>query len=145
MKRSMHSNFIIVRGRGLSRHVGEGYALVSEAPISFFGGVDPRTGRIVEPGHPLEGVCVSGRVLVYPYGKGSTVGAYVLYQMSKLGTAPRAIVNVESDHVTIVGCIISELPLVDRLELNPMDLIRSGDYVLVDGVRGVVKIFREHG
>lgn len=131
---------IVLRGRGLSRYVGGGKALVSREPISFFGGVDPKSGVIVERGHPLENMSVKGRVLVFPYGKGSTVGAYVLYQMSRLGTAPVAIVNVKVDHVTLVGCIIAQIPLVDGLDRDPLELICDGDYVFVDGVRGLVEI-----
>ena len=87
---------LTLRGRGLSKYIGHGEALLSMEPISFFGGVNPKTGIVVERSHPLENISIKGKVLIFPYGKGSTVGAYVLYQMSKLGTAPAAIINVKA-------------------------------------------------
>ncbi|MDD3858191.1 MAG: DUF126 domain-containing protein, partial [Methanoculleus sp.] len=65
---------MIVQGRSISRGIGTGELLVSSEPISFLSGVDPETGIVVEHGHPLEGQSVAGRVLAFPYGKGSTVG-----------------------------------------------------------------------
>jgi len=133
---------LTLRGRGLSKYIGHGEALLSMEPISFFGGVNPKTGIVVERSHPLENMSIKGKVLIFPYGKGSTVGAYVLYQMSKLGTAPAAIINVKADHVTLVGCIIAQIPLVDSLDRDPFSLINNGDYVIVDGVNGLVKVSR---
>jgi hypothetical protein len=62
-------------------------------PISFLSGVDPETGTIVEKGHPLYGQSIAGKVLAFPYGKGSTVGSYILYALSRSGNAPAAIIN----------------------------------------------------
>ncbi len=106
----------------------EGEALVSPEPIGFLGGVDPDTGVVVEPGHPLEGECVAGRVLVFPTGKGSTVGSYTLYRLARNGAAPVAIVNAEADPVVAVGAIIAGIPMVDQVEVA---LIRTGDWVWV--------------
>jgi len=106
----------------------EGEALVSPDPIGFLGGVDPDTGVVVEVGHPLEGQCVAGRVLVFPTGKGSTVGSYTLYRLARGGLAPAAIVNAEADPVVAVGAIIAEIPMVDQVDTAR---IRSGDWVRV--------------
>ena len=80
-------------GRKISSGNAEGEALVTSMGISFYGGVDPETGRVVEKGHELEGQSIAGRVLVFPTGKGSTVGSYTLYRLKKAGLAPVAIVN----------------------------------------------------
>ena len=93
----------------------KGEALVSPDPIGFLGGLDPDTGVVIEKGHPLEGECVTGRVLVFPTGKGSTVGSYTIYQLARNGLAPAAIVNAEADPVVAVGAIISEIPMVDQV------------------------------
>ncbi len=106
----------------------EGEALVSPDPIGFLGGVDPDTGVVVEPGHPLEGQCVAGRVLVFPTGKGSTVGSYTLYRLARNGLAPAAIINAEADPVVAVGAIIAEIPMVDQVDVSR---IRTGDWVQV--------------
>ena len=79
---------VILRGRGLSRGKGRGPVLVSPEPISFLGGVDPETGKITDTTHPLYGKVIAGRVLVFPHGKGSTVGSYVLYALARNGKAP---------------------------------------------------------
>ena len=105
-----------------------GRALVSEEPIGFLGGVDPDTGRVIEPGHPLEGQSVAGRVLVFPTGKGSTVGSYTLYRLARNGLAPAAIVNAEADPVVAVGAVIADVPMVDLVDLSR---IHSDDWVEV--------------
>jgi predicted aconitase with swiveling domain len=106
----------------------EGEALVSPEPIGFLGGVDADTGIVVEAGHPLEGRCIAGRVLVFPTGKGSTVGSYTLYRLARAGLAPAAIVNVEADPVVAVGAIIAEIPMVDQVNI---ERIQTGDRVHV--------------
>jgi predicted aconitase with swiveling domain len=106
----------------------EGTALVSPEPIGFLGGVDPDTGVVIEPGHPLEGQRVTGRVLVFPTGKGSTVGSYTIYRLARAHLAPAAIVNAEADPVVAVGAIIAEIPMVDQVDISR---IQTGDYVEV--------------
>ena len=106
----------------------EGAALVSPDPIGFLGGVDPDTGVVVERGHPLEGQCVAGRVLVFPTGKGSTVGSYTLYRLARNGLAPAAILNAEADPVVAVGAIIAEIPMADQVDIAR---IHTGDWVQV--------------
>jgi hypothetical protein len=96
----------------------EGIALVTTQPISFLGGVDPATGKVTEKGHELQGQSVKGRVLVFPHGKGSTVGSYILYRLSKEGLAPSAIINEECETIVAVGAIISSIPCVDRIDLS---------------------------
>jgi predicted aconitase with swiveling domain len=115
-------------GRVINAGAAAGVALVSPQPIGFLGGVDPETGCVVEPGHPLVGQCVTGRVLVFPTGKGSTVGSYTLYRMAKLGTAPIAIVSLESEPIVAVGAIIAGIPMVDQVDIL---LIQTGDWVRV--------------
>jgi predicted aconitase with swiveling domain len=126
---------MILTGRKISTGSAEGQALVTAMGISFYGGVDPQTGRVVEKGHELEGQSVAGRVLVFPTGKGSTVGSYTLYRLKKAGLAPAAIVNAECETITAVGCIISDIPCVDHI---PIEKIRTGMQVSVDGESGLV-------
>ncbi|MAE70729.1 MAG: hypothetical protein CME06_09700 [Gemmatimonadetes bacterium] len=125
-----------MRGRIVYDGVAEGPALVSTEAIGFYGGVDPDTGRIVEAGHPLEGSSVAGKVLVFPQGKGSTVGSYTLYRLRKNGVAPSAMINEECETVVAVGAIISEIPCVDQISL---ERIRSGDLVRVRGSEVMVE------
>lgn len=112
--------------------------LLSRDDVSFLGGVDAATGVVVEPGHALEGQCIAGRVLVFPRGKGSTVGSYVLYGLAKRGLAPAAIVNIEAEIIVAVGAILAQVPMLDRLELDPYQVLHDGDEVIVDGDEGVL-------
>ena len=126
---------LIIKGRGISPGKGSGPLLVSPVPISFLSGVDPESGIIVETGHPLRGECMAGKVLAFPYGKGSTVGSYVLYALSRNGHAPAAIINAEAEPIIATGAIIGEIPLIDRIDL-PFDRLPNGTWVTVDGSTG---------
>jgi len=125
-----------LQGRKIFSGTVEGEALVSQMGISFFGGVDPDTGVILEKGHDLEGQSIAGKVLVFPSGKGSTVGSYTLYRLKANGMAPAAVVNAETETITAVGCIISEIPCVDRIEIGRL---ASGMRLKVNGDAGVVE------
>lgn len=127
---------LILQGRVIKAGTAGGEALVSPDPIGFLGGVDAETGIVTEKGHPLEGQCVAGKVLVFPTGKGSTVGSYVLYQLAANGLAPAAILNAESEPIVAVGAIISNIPMVDQL---PIEKIRTGDWVRIEGVQVTVE------
>ena len=128
---------MIFHGRKISSGNVEGEALVTSMGISFYGGIDPETGQVVEKGHALEGQSIGGKVLVFPTGKGSTVGSYTLYRLKKAGNAPAAILNAESETITAVGCIISGIPCVDHI---PIEQITTGMRVRVDGEDGIVEI-----
>jgi predicted aconitase with swiveling domain len=133
----MESETMKLEGRKVYPGVAQGEALVTSMGISFFGGVDPESGMIVERGHELEGHSISGKVLVFPHGKGSTVGSYTLYRLRANGKAPAAIVNAECETITAVGCIIAEIPCVDHI---PIEKLRTGMNVLVDAGTGLVEI-----
>jgi uncharacterized protein len=124
-------------GRIIYPGQARGEALVSRMGISFYGGVDPETSCVVEKGHDLEGQCIAGKVLVFPTGKGSTVGSYTLYRLKKAGLAPAAILNADCETITAVGCIISEIPCVDQLPLNHFN---SAAQVEIDGDQVVVQV-----
>ncbi len=132
----MTMEIIELEGRVIKAGTAEATALVSSEPIGFLGGVDPDTGIVVEADHPLAGQSVTGRVLVFPSGKGSTVGSYTLYRMSKAGTAPAAIINLESEAIMAVGAIISDIPMVDRVDICQ---IQTGDRVRLAGERITVE------
>jgi phosphomecalonate degydratase small subunit len=131
---------MILKGRKVMGGTVEGEALVSTEPVSFYGGVDPVSGCVTEPGHCCCGENITGKVFVFPTGKGSTVGSYVIYRMKKLGTAPAAIINVETEAILATGCVISDIPLVDKLDQNPIEVIITGMRVKVRADDGVVEI-----
>lgn len=133
---------IKLKGRIISRGCAEGEVLLSRDPISFLGSIDPKTGIVVEEKHFLAGKSIKGKVLVFPHGKGSTVGSYVMYQLKKNEAAPAAIINLETEPIVAVGAIISEIPLIDMLEKNPYEFLKDGDIVLVDGSEGYIELLK---
>jgi predicted aconitase with swiveling domain len=118
-----------LKGRIIYKGKAKGEALVTEMPISFYGGVDPNTGEVIEKGHQLNGQSVSGKILVFPQGKGSTVGSYTLYRMKKNGTAPVGMVNRECETIVAVGAIISEIPTVDKIDICK---IKTGNTINIE-------------
>jgi predicted aconitase with swiveling domain len=126
-----------LQGRVVRAGDAEGEALVSPEPISFLGGVDPETGVILDPNHPLKGVSIADKILVFPHGKGSTVGSYTILRLARNGVAPRAMINAESEAITAVGAIIADIPMVDKIDISR---IRTGDRVRITA-DGRVEVF----
>jgi len=126
-----------MNGRSISPGKAEGVAIVSTEPIGFYGGIDAETGIVIEQGHPLEGESVTGKVLVFPNGKGSTVGSYVIYGLEKNGVGPVAIVNQETETIVATGAILAGIPCVDGIDIST---IETGDKVIVDADAGTVEV-----
>ena len=118
-----------MKGRIIMKGKTQAEALVTSQPISFYGGVDPKTSQILEKGHELQGKLVKGKILVFPTGKGSTVGSYTLYRMKKNNTAPAGIINKDCETVVAVGAIISEIPCVDHIDISK---IKTGDLIQIE-------------
>jgi predicted aconitase with swiveling domain len=127
---------MILTGRKIYGGQVTGEALVTTQGISFFGGVDPESGMVVEKGHELEGQSISGKILVFPTGKGSTVGSYTLYRLKKINKAPAAILNRDCETITAVGCIIAEIACVDQIAIEQ---IKNGSQLFVDGEKATVE------
>jgi len=124
-----------LRGRAICRGKARGLALVSSEPIGFLGGVDPDTGTVIEQGHPLQGQSIAAKVLVFPTGKGSTVGSYTLYRLARQGMAPAALVNARSEAIVAVGAIIAGIPMVDSVDIAG---IKTDEPVTVDGEEVII-------
>ena len=126
-----------IQGRTIFPGQVSGVTLACWMGISFYGGVDPETGIVTESGHELEGQSIAGKILCFPSGKGSTVGSYVLYRLKKNGHAPLAIVNIECETITAVGCIIAEIPCIDGINIGK---IPSGQQVDVNASAGTIQV-----
>ncbi|WP_312832991.1 DUF126 domain-containing protein [Sedimentibacter saalensis] len=129
-----------LKARKIVEGIVEGEAIVTKEGISFMGTVNPKTGYIIERKHEIEGECLIGKILVYPRGKGSTGGSYMLYDLVKNGVGPAGIINIEGESVTVIGAIIAELPMVDKVDINE---IKTGDYVYLDATNGKVKVVKK--
>jgi predicted aconitase with swiveling domain len=125
-----------MKGRTIYPGVVEGEAIVTKEAIGFYGGIDAKTGDVIEKGHELEGQNVKDKILVFPMGKGSTVGSYVIYGLKKNGVAPKAIVNKETETIVATGVILAGIPCVDGIDI---DQIKSGDKLKVNADEGIVE------
>jgi hypothetical protein len=125
-----------MKGRMISPGKARGEALVSREPIGFYGGIDPKTGVVIERGHELEGKCVKDKILVFPRGKGSTVGSYVIYGLKRNGVAPAAIVNRETETIVAAGVILAGIPCIDEIDI---DEIKTGDKLVVNADEATVE------
>ncbi|NOZ73460.1 MAG: DUF126 domain-containing protein [Chloroflexi bacterium] len=123
---------LILQGRLIRGGKVAGEALVSPTPIGFLGGVDPDTGIILDPEHPLRGQSIAGKILVFPHGKGSTVGSYTILRLKKAGVAPLAMINAHSEAITAVGAIIADIPMVDEIDIEQ---IQTGDCIQIENER----------
>ena len=126
-----------MKGRTISPGKAKGEAIVSPEPIGFYGGIDAKTGIVIEKDHPLEGEKVTDKVLVFPCGKGSTVGSYVIYGLHKNGVGPAAIINKETETIVATGVILAGIPCVDQIDI---DKIKTGDNLVIDADKGEVEI-----
>jgi len=126
----------------VSHGISKGKALVTKEPLSFLGSIDPKTGIVIEKGHEIQGKSIKAKILVFPRGKGSTVGSYVIYQLKKNNVAPSGMINIITEPIVAVGAIISEIPLVDKIEQNPIEIINTGDYVIIDANHGYVEVLK---
>ena len=129
-----------IKCRIISKGKDSGNALVTEDPISFLGGVDPKTGIVIDKKHELYNECITDKILVIPSGKGSTVGSYVIYQMAKNNTAPRAIICQKAEPIIAIGAIISKIPMVDNPDVDIINTINTNDEITVDADNSTIVI-----
>ncbi len=122
---------MILSGRGISRGKAEGTVVKVEEPVSFLGDVDPESGKV------FDGKKITDSIFVFPGGKGSTVGSYVIYQLKKNKTAPKGMINEKTETIVASGAIISEIPLVDNIDI---DLFEEDDEVRIEGKKGIVEL-----
>ncbi len=126
-----------LKGRRIVGGNAEGRVLLSRKPLSFLGGVDPETGVVIDAESDIRGESIKDRILVFPRGKGSTVGSYVIYQLKKNGVAPRAIIVGEAETIVATGAIIAGIPMVDKIDISKL---KNGQRVRVRADEGEVII-----
>lgn len=127
--------------RIISKGQAKGEALVSNDPISFLGGIGPLNGLVIDSTHELYGKNIKDKILIIPGGKGSTVGSYVIFQMAKSKTAPKAIICLKAEPIIATGAIMAEIPMVDQIDNNIMNLVSSGAKIEVNAEKGEITIF----
>ena len=136
----------ILKGRGITHGKVKGEAIVSKSAFGFYGAVDPGTGVVSDKRHELFGKNISGKILVFPEGRGSTAGAIAILELARCGTLPAALINRVTEPILATGAILAEkfynriIPVVDGLESDPLSEISNGDSVTVDADKGEVTV-----
>ena len=131
---------IVLHGRKVVGGRAEGEALVTHGTVPGWGGVNPVQGVITEVRHELRGVSFANTILVCRGAKGSS-GWSAMYHTARLaGTAPKALVFNEMTTKIALGAVVMRIPSVTDLDRDPLDVIETGDWVIVDGDRGIVEI-----
>jgi predicted aconitase with swiveling domain len=135
---------LTLHGRKVVGGVVEGEALVTRDRISGWGGIDPRTGTIVETRHELRGQSFAGRVLVFPGAKGSSGWSAMFHLARLMGTAPAAMLFNEMTTKIALGAVVTHAPSMTDFDRDPLECIETGDWVRVDADRGVIEIRKKN-
>jgi predicted aconitase with swiveling domain len=131
---------LVLRGRKIYGGAAQGRALVTKAALGGMGVFDVYTGIVTERGNDWEGQSVAGKILVYKTGRGSSSWAAWHQQLRLLGVAPLAHVIAENNPQTALGAVLSRIPVVAELDQDPTEVIKTGDWVRVDGDNGIVEV-----
>ncbi len=134
---------MILKGKTVKKGKVEGKAIVSHRPFSFLGDLDVNTGKVVPKGHDLVGQSIAGKIFIFTTGKGSTVGPNVAYQAKQLGNAPIGMICLEVEPVMAMVAIMNDIPMVHKLDRNPLEIIETGDYIRMDATQGTVEVVKK--
>ena len=132
-------------GHGCAAGEFEGEVVVSSQPFGFWQGMDPQTGIVIDKRHDACGLSIKGKAFVFPFGRGSTGTPGIFLEAVRNGCAPGAIINVKSEPMIIMCALLAEaflkvsIPIVDGLDVNPMEALRTGDRVRINGATGVIE------
>lgn len=136
-------NDIVLKCHKVIGGYGEGEALISHEPVCFYL-TDPRTGIVREKDHELAGKNLAGKVLVFPSGKASSVVQIDgLFKLASHSVAPKALIVKDVETVLVVSAFMTKVPLVDRLEKDPFEVIHTGDFVKVDAEKSMVIVKKQ--
>ncbi|MGL4670257.1 MAG: DUF126 domain-containing protein [Methanobacteriaceae archaeon] len=127
-----------IKCRTISKGEAEGELIVSNEALSFLGGVNPDTGAIIDSKHQLHRTIIKDKILFIPGGKGSTVGSYVIFQMMKNNTAPKAIICLNAEPIIATGAIMAKIPMVDSPE--SFESLTNGIKVSINANEGKITI-----
>ena len=131
---------LTLHGRKVVGGCAEGEALVTRQQVSGWGGIDPRTGTIIETRHELRGTSFAGKVLVFPGAKGSSGWSNQFHMARLMGTAPKALLFNEMTTKIALGAVVVRAPAMTGFDRDPLDVIETGDWVKVDADAGIVEV-----
>lgn len=128
----------ILKGRTISKGEVIGEVIISTEPISFLGGVSEE-GIIIDKDNKLYGKSIKDKIFVFPTGKGSTVGSYIIYGLCK-NNLLKGIINKESETIVATGAILGKIPMVDKIDISKL---KNGDKIILNGNKGIVEILEK--
>jgi len=131
---------MVIKGHTVCQGKAEGEAIVYKGPFSFLGDLDPNTGKVPIPNHPLEGQSLVGKVCVFTTGHGSSGGPTYAWAAKRRGNIPAAMIFLEVEPIIATAVIAAEIPTIDKLERDPFEVIKNGDRVKVDATAGIVEV-----
>lgn len=140
--RDIEARVIILRGRCVVAGQAQGEAMVTTQAISGWGGIDSRTGTIVETRHELRGQSFAGRVLVFPGAKGSSGWSNAFHLTRSMGVAPAAMLFNDMSAKIALGAVVTRAPAMTDFDQDPLRIIGTGDWVKVDAERGIVEVHK---
>ena len=134
---------IELRGRKVVAGRAEGEALVTTETISGWGGINERTGTVIERRHEMRGVSFAGKILVFPGAKGSS-GWSAYFHMTRLnGVQPAAMIFTRMTTKIALGAVVTRVPAITELDQDPLDVIETGDWIVVDADAGTVTVTKK--
>ena len=136
---------IVLRGRKVSGGSAEGEALVTTGSLGGYGTFDLTTGDVVDVDHEWLGQNVKGKVLVFRTAQGSSAWTIAHQALRMADLSPAAYVIRENNPQTALGSVVGRLPAVTDLDQDPTEIIVTGDWVRVDGDRGIIEITKRPG
>lgn len=126
------------KGRPLNPGQVTGEAVVFRTPFSFIGDMSPVTGEVTMARHPNFGMSLKGKVLVIETGRGGTIAPFMLYQATKNGVGPCAILCDHADMLTLECALTVNIPIFDDFGLKITETLQNGDVLTLDN--GVVSV-----
>ncbi|CDZ68432.1 Predicted aconitase subunit 2 [Neorhizobium galegae bv. orientalis] len=134
---------IELKGRKVVAGRAEGEALVTTETISGWGGINERTGTVIERRHEMRGVSFAGKILVFPGAKGSS-GWSAYFHMTRLnGVQPAAMIFTRMTTKIALGAVVTRVPAITELDQDPLSVIETGDWVVVDADAGTVTVTKK--
>ena len=134
---------ILLHGRKIVGGSAQGEALVTRQTISGWGGIDPKTGTIIELRHELRGKSFKDKILVFPGAKGSS-GWSAFFHMARLnGAAPKGFLFNKMSTKIALGLVVTRAPAVSDFDRDPLTVIETGDWVEIDADQGIVRVTKQ--
>jgi predicted aconitase with swiveling domain len=134
---------MIIHGRKVVGGTAEGEALVTKENFSGFGGLDRITGEIIDEKHPLFGRRIGRKILIMNGAKGSSSFSTHFHHVRINNAGPLAILYNVTTSKMVMGAIVSHVPAMTAFDLNPLDVVETGDWVRIDADKGIVEVIKK--